>query len=628
MDLTREVKFKKARKWLIFWALVLVAATVLSWGIASNWGKITYTKITQIGANGEVIGGILAMPEGANDENPVPVVVSSHGAGSQAIHEIAWAIEYARRGYAVILVDANGNESAGLTGYVDAWNSGETAIDNEASLGDCMICMVDYAKSQKWCDGRIVIQGLSMGGLRVDDVLRNGEEVDCAVEFVMYGYLMGITETSYFPGVDGAPCDFLAVYADSDHFNAYFRELGFADKNNATQIARDYLAYRGDDNADTAEEGVLYGSFEENNAFMTKYVHSLHPSFYLAREAHEVLYDFVGQSVPTDTALANDDLIYPGYFWMQAVCILAFILSLAQFAYFLTLTPTFYPVLHTPIAPAVEVPRKKRIINCGIELLYPFILFFPVTKYVSTKMGWLKPVFRSTYINPIIFWLLSTALVSLAIMVLRKKKTAKERTLTAADFGTGPVTEEKKFSKERCVYGAVIGIVTTLVAFTWMDVVIKCTGLSYSLSAWAAFTRMTPERLVRSIPYVIVILFIVTIINIGIATTRRFPSTGNELKDNIRDVAFNVLMSVLPLTIILIEFFGVGYLRGTGIALLPHMWHFPMVMPSCMTFPVMMGSSAGISTYLYKKTGNIYAGTITATLILGLFTVANAVLAA
>lgn len=614
MESVRQTKFKKASRVLAVLVAVLLLATIFSWGIASNWGDITYTKISMVGANGEVMGGIIAMPAGVDDDHPAPVVVSSHGSGSQSIHETAWAIEYARRGYVIILQDSNGDGEAG----------GESAANPKASADDVMRAYVDYAKSQRWCDGRVVIQGLSMGGYRVTEAVAAGLEVDCAVSMVMHGYdgEYGVSEDSHRPTDpnNSNHTNFLCLFADADHYFADERARG--KKNTDIDIAQAYLK------DPTAEAGVIYGSFEDKTAFMSKAVRGIHPVLYLSTEAHEVLFDFVEKAVPTNTSVSITDHVFPLFFTLQAICILFFVLSLGQFAYFLTLTPTFYPVLHTTIAPAMTITKKQRVFNCAIELLIPFLLFFLVVPFVSKRMRWLKPVFRSTYINPIIFWLLSTAIVSCIILVIRKKKQAKERTLTAADFGTGPVDCVQKFNKKQCLYGAIVGITTTLIAFVWMDMVVKTTGLSYTLSAWAAFTRITPHRLVRAIPYVIVILFIVTIINIGIATTRRFPATGNETRDTIRDVAFNVFMSIFPLCFILLEYFGYGYLRGDGMSLIPITWHPCDNMASCMTFPVMMGSSAGISTYLYKKTGNIYAGTITATLILGLFTVANAILAA
>ena len=130
---------------------------------------------------------------------------------------------------------------------------------------------------------------------------------------------------------------------------------------------------------------------------------------------------------------------------------------------------------------------------------------------------------------------------------------------------------------------------------------------------------MTPQRFLRGIPYLIVILPIVLMININIATVRRFPDTGHETRDTIRDIVYNILLATIPLMVIMFCYYGVGLIRGTGIGLLPGPWQ--TAINYTLGFPFMMGSSVGISTFLNRKTGNIWAGVFTATLILGLFTI-------
>ena len=75
--------------------------------------------------------------------------------------------------------------------------------------------------------------------------------------------------------------------------------------------------------------------------------------------------------------------------------------------------------------------------------------------------------------------------------------------------------------------------------FTWVAVVIDITGINYSANAFAYFTRRTPQRFVRGLPYLVVILPIVLLININIATVRRFKDSGSEVKDTVRDIIYN-----------------------------------------------------------------------------------------
>ena len=68
-----------------------------------------------------------------------------------------------------------------------------------------------------------------------------------------------------------------------------------------------------------------------------------------------------------------------------------------------------------------------------------------------------------------------------------------------------------------------------------MDAVVKITGLHYVDSDFAVMTRMTPQRFIRALPYVVIFLFNCVIMNISIAGSRRLPDSGHETRNLIRD---------------------------------------------------------------------------------------------
>lgn len=328
------------------------------------------------------------------------------------------------------------------------------------------------------------------------------------------------------------------------------------------------------------------------------------------------MYEFVEQAVPSGTTLASDDLVYPSFLLVSWICCFLFICMGALFAYMLTAAPGFSTSMVVALPNVQPIGAKKRAVRIALDLIVPFA-FYPIFATLISKATWLNTIFRCTSINPIIGWLFFVMLFGAANIYIRTRKIKAERPLTAADFGMG--TESKVLDRRRIVNGAIIGVITTVVLFTWIAAVINVTGINYSANAFAYFTRITPERLIRAIPYLIVILPIVLVININVATVRRFPDTGHETRDTIRDVAYNIALAIIPLMIIMFCYYGVGLIRGTGIGLLPGPWQ--TAINYTLGFPFMMGSSVGISTFLYRKTGNIWAGVFTATLILGLFTI-------
>ena len=387
-------------------------------------------------------------------------------------------------------------------------------------------------------------------------------QIDCAVNIVGAGGLRASTVPF--------GTNFCTVWAAADGIdaNSFF---GY-DENGLDKRLTMVREMLGDD---TYEYGTLLGNFEDGTALQFNSVFAVHPFCYIFKGVHSTMYNFVGQAVPTGTSIASDNLVYKNFLLVSWICCFLFICMGAAFA----------------------------------NMLATLI----------SKAKFLNGIFRCTSINPIIGWLFFVAIFSAVMLYIRVNNIKKERKVTAADFGMGNPEDTKIINWNRVKNGAVIGIITTILLFTWVAVVIDITGINYSANAFAYFTRRTPQRFVRGLPYLVVILPIVMLININIATVRRFKDSGSEVKDTVRDIIYNILLATVPLMTIMFCYYGVGMIRGTGIGLLPGAWQ--TAINYTLGFPFMMGSSVGISTFLNRKTGNIWAGVFTATLILGLFTI-------
>lgn len=587
-------KFKKLKKTLALLIALLVCFTVLMWGIATGWGSVTITRVSIAGNNGTTMTAVQFIPKGVNAENPAPVVLTNHGANNSAYSEFVYGLEFARRGYVVFCCDQP--------------KSGEAPINLNDTSRNIFDSWIDYAHSQKYIDGRVVVTGLSKGGMDLNAFLLDpsfSEKIDCAVNIVGAGGL----RNSIMP----FGTNFCAVWAAADGIdgNSFF---GY-DENGIDKRIYMVREIVGDDNY---EFGTLLGSFHDKTATQFNTVFAVHPFCYIFKGIHSTMYEFVGNAVPTGTSIAPDNLVYKSFLFVSWICCFLFICSGAVFACMLATAPGFETSMISKLPDVQKIGAKKRAIRIAIDLLVPFV-FYPIFATMISKASFLNKVFRCTSINPIIGWLFFVAVFGMVSLFIRTRKIQKERRLTASDFGMGNPDDEKVVNWQRVKNGAVIGVITTIALFAWIAVIIDITGINYSANAFAFFTRMTPQRLLRGIPYLIVILPIVLMININIATVRRIQDTGNETRDTIRDVVYNIALAIIPLMAIMFCYYGVGLIRGTGVALLPGPWQ--TAINYTLGFPFMMGSSVGISTYLNRKTGNIWAGVFTATLILGLFTI-------
>lgn len=590
----QELKFKRAKKTLAIIAGLLVICTVLMWGIATGWGSVKITRVSVAGNNGTTMTAVQFIPKGVNADNPAPVVLTNHGANNSAYSEFVYGLEFARRGYVVFCCDQP--------------KSGEAPINTKDTSRNVFDSWIDYAHSQRYIDGRVVVTGLSKGGMDLNSFLKDPEfsqKIECAVNIVGAGGL----RSSEMP----FGTNFCAVWAAADGIDANsffgYDEKGIDKRLTMVREIVDDSSY---------EFGTLLGSFEDGTATQFNTVFAVHPFCYIFKGVHSTMYKFVGQAVPAGTSIAPDDLVYKSFLLISWICCFLFICMGAAFANVLAVAPANYSTVQTMLPAGQAVGAKNRALRIAVDLIIPFV-FYPVFATLISKATFLSKVFRCTSINPIIGWLLSVAIFSMISLYIRIKNTKKSRNLTAADFGMGNANDAKIINWSRVKSGAVIGIITTIAMFVWVAIVIDITGINYSANAFAYFTRMTPQRFLRGIPYLIVILPIVLMININIATVRRFPDTGHEVWDMTRDIVYNILLATVPLMTIMFCYYGVGLIRGTGIGLLPGPWQ--TAINYTLGFPFMMGSSVGISTFLNRKTGNIWAGVFTATLILGLFTI-------
>ena len=119
--------------------------------------------------------------------------------------------------------------------------------------------------------------------------------------------------------------------------------------------------------------------------------------------------------------------------------------------------------------------------------------------------------------------------VGAVILVIRKVRQSKTGKLTALDFGTG-AAGEKIFSGKRLGVALGITAITVFVAFTWLDWVVKFFGVNYQFFClFAQINRPTAERLLYIIPYLIVGVFLVGVINIKIAPLKSFGTSFQNL---------------------------------------------------------------------------------------------------
>lgn len=558
---------------------LLLAGTVLQWGIASGWGNIRIMRVQYVTEGGTTASGLMMVPQGVNEENPRPAIINFHGRNNSSFNMINWAIEEARRGYIVFNPD--------LAGTV------ETDRDSENTRSRINKAAFEYLQSLDMVT-EISVTAHSMGNQSIQDLIGYEDELYKLKNFVDVG---GTFFWGFGPKEFPKSTNFLIIEGTADIF--LVQSGGGYDKIHSLVAEKSGLG-------DEFEIGKLYGDTAEGTAFQYVELDGMtHQGEIYSSKTIGTMLDFIGMSSPAPNPIDTSNMIFPMYQVSTAVCFILFIVMIGALAGLFTSLPFVYSIVNVPLASSNGKSKKAWAMHIVTDFLIPIALFVPVTNFIEKKFP--TNFWPSTWINQILFWLFAVSVVGAIFIAVRMRKQA--RPLNASHFGTGLATE-KIINWKRAGVALIIGIVTTVILFYWMDLVFATTGLNYQFNSMPGqIMRGSPERVIYTIRYLLFMIPVYFVININIATTRRMKTTGNEIHDTIRDVAVNILLSAGALTLLMVIQFGGIRLFGDGtIPLNPTYWNS---LAFGWSFPLMMSTASGVSTYLYRKTGNIWTGTFT-----------------
>lgn len=571
---------KRLRKALIVTAIlfaIMLIFSILQWGIASDWGNIRIVRVSFVGEGGSEQSGLMFIPSDVSAENPAPAVINYHGRNNSSYNMINWAMEEARRGYIVLNPDLAGTS--------------ETSLAGDNSTENLAISPIEYLSSLDMVS-EITVTAHSMGNLSLQAIEQRDEEFEKLTAFVGVGgaFFYNVTGNEFTENTNH-----MVIEATADLYEYYV--MG------GTHVVRALCAERSGV-GDAMEDGVIYGSIEENNAF--EYVEisgTTHQGLLYSPRTIKVLLDFIQLCSPTETALDSTSMIFLGYLCCSAVAFLSFLFFIPALAYTFTSLPGIYSIVNIPLAASKGKPKKKWATHLITDLAIPLALFVPVTNWAK---NFPTDFFGSLWVNQIFLWLVACSLIGVALLVFKLVKKSKIEKITPVDFGFG-LADEKMFNWKRIGCAVGITIAVTAVCYLWLDIISRVSGLDYQLfSMPGQLVRMTPTRLIYTFRYMLMLIPVYFMIGVNVSTSRRLKDTGNETVDTIKAVLVNILLSAGVLTTLVILQFGSIRFLGDGSSLFSQKYWDSISFG--WTFPCMMGLASGAGAFLHRKTGNVWVG--------------------
>lgn len=578
---------------------VLTVCSVLIWGFQTDWGNVKVKRLTLTGKNGTTISSLIYIPENATDETPAPVAVIFHGRSNHAHSNDTWSMELARRGYVVLSPDLQGG--------------GES--DPNIDRGIQAVSIAEYANSLSYVKkDSLNLIGYSAGtGTALETYAAMPDSVNSICE-VFGPFMMQMAG-----GIDKVDTNFCLIKSTADQYDYHF----IGDPQACTAYVSE-MSGLGD---------VVPGEDYDRNGSLFRYAQidgTLHQTGNISGKTIQEILSFEKaineepiQREITDTAWLPQQL-FSGIACITMMFLLAALINL------LMQNPFFAKAANPVPEKAPRKGAKAWLIDILFSVVIPALIFVHVSAYVIlwTGMGtkWSKFI-TSANLNGIMGWLIVLAVIGIIRMVFNSYKRKKEgRPVHLSEYALGGA-DEKKIDWSKPAKGLLIGLICVTFVFVWLALLEGFAGINYQVWNLSTYLKICPMRILRAIPYVLIIFFVMFVGNMN---QRILPSTGNARKDMWIAVTVNTVLTASALFLLLLIQYGGSMIIGTGQTVIPQIDIYGTgqntssgSLDFAFGYCYMMGGTTGVVTYIYRKYGNIWLGVIPAAIFAGLVTLSG-----
>lgn len=567
----------KKKWWLLALSLVLVlgGSWLASW-IQTAGGEVRVTDVRFAGQDGRMLSGLLYVPAGVTNRTPAPGMLVMHGYINSRETQSGFAIEFARRGYVVLAMDMAGHGfSEPIRGDLS-----RGAYDGLRFLAS--LPFVDPAN--------IGVEGHSMGGWSVLAA------ADRAPDLVKTVVLVGSSSETL-----GAP----KILADSkfnvgvifSRYDEFARLMWGVDR--AADIVKTEKLKAAFGTTEDVVPYRLYGSFENETGRKLYIPNTTHPGDHLSREAIGDAIDFVQASIPAPRPLDPANQIWP---WKELGTALAFIGAVVfMFALAgLLLEVPYFKELVRPLPRFSGAAGPGWFVGALIATAIPALTFFRFqhlgNAWIPTSAFWPQSLTIGFMV-----WALLNGAIAVALFIVWHLVWGRRRQGSLGAYGFS--TAGGRTGRWRYVGRALLLAVTVTAA----------THALLSLVQWAflvdfrfwvvALKPMNWPRFVIFLRFLVPFAVYFFIFSLVLHGQLRLPEYGSEGRTLFTWIVANAAVAVAGLVVLVA--LQVGTLKLTERLFFPTE---PLLGIVAYQFLPLLTIASALSTYLFRKTGTVYAG--------------------
>jgi dienelactone hydrolase len=598
MTILQLVEQKQKAGAFIFLAIciLLSAASIITASLVQrDFGRVMVSDIEYKNFNGVMVRAKLFVPVGAASDNPVPGMVYIHGYQNNRETGDAYCIETARRGIAVLNIDAIGRGHSGLQGEpgdlgFDPTYGGTSAI--------AFLKSFDYVRADA-----VGIMGHSLGAEMAYRIAL-GDPTLRALVITGYAYTAEATPAM--------PCNMLMIIGKYDEFRG--RMTGMRDIEKEWMSTEQTIKAFGFANPNLS---TTYGDFTRGDARRVAVPRITH-----VHESHSA------ETIAETVEWLRDALNPPKAKWIDAsnqtwkikelatlAAMLAGFASLFPLALILIRLP-FFASIRRASTDRYECSMRDYALYASVNGIFMW-LYLPLILVLFGIHKYMVPIhhaFPMMMVNAIVWWLLCVNIFGLVLFRRWYRKHAQTRGVTLSDLGVSFSSDG--FHLDRTGLAKVFLLSVAIFCFMYaVELVAEKAFIVNYRFVYPFMNDLTLYRAGMFLLYWPFLLFCFLMTGAFIHGQIRRPNDDRWLRMFLARLAYSGLALCLPL----ILFLAVQYVPLFTAGIIPFVGPNGLFVAFVINlFPIIVlySITAGLSTWMHQLTGNVYAGAILNSLII------------
>ena len=592
---------RKSKAWLAFAVcmIVLVATSWFASRVQQDFGRVRIENVSYLNYNGIRIRAKLLRPSEASAKNPVPGIVYIHGYQNNRETSDAYCIEFARRGMAVLSIDAIGRGNSGIPGDL-------SDPDFDRTYGG--LTSLKFLKMLPFVDlDAVGLAGHSLGaemvyGLAILDQSIRG--------LVISGFAYTDKATA------DKPKNMLMIFGKYDEFRRRMTSTdNFETEWMTTALSQKVL------NEKEPKLGKTTGDFKTGTArrvFMPKITH-LRTSH--SKKAVAEAVEWMRQALEPDDRfwISAEKQIWHLKEWATLVTMLAGLAALAPLGLMLLRTP-FFDSLKAPLTVAAAYSPRDYFRGAAVNTILMW-LYFPIIFVLFGIHVYLVPIdkaFPLMMVNGIVWWFLWINIIGFLFFRGWFRKNHRENGLTLWDLGISYSPEKFSFGGTRIAKTLVLAIILAGFAYLCEHTLERLFVVDWRF-IFPFASDLTPYRFGLWMVYFPWLLLGFVLMGIFLHGRMRRPMKPTWMKTYLSWTAANLLVVIGPLVVLLLIQYVPLFIGG----------NVPLVGPGGMLIAfthnlihviLVLLMIVPLSTWFFQLTGKIYLGAmVSAALVAWMF---------